>query len=240
MSIKTTLKSLLTSILGKGNTRKLLRKIQAWTTGFKQISYAQEGEDMILKRIYENQSSGFFVDIGAHHPQRFSNTYLLYQKGWRGINIDPTPGSMQVFEKIRPDDINLEMGIGSETGEIEFYMFDEPALNSFDKELSLQRARDTDYEIIRTQKVAIYQLEDILNKYLPAGQKIDFITIDAEGLDEIILQSNNWKKHRPQYVLIELYDWNPQHATQIYMESIGYAFYAKTVNTVFFRNSEKA
>ena len=58
------------------------------------ISYSQEGEDLILERFFEGKEIGFFVDIGAHHPMRFSNTYIFYLKGWRGINVDATPGSM--------------------------------------------------------------------------------------------------------------------------------------------------
>jgi hypothetical protein len=61
--------------------------------------YSQEGEDLIASRLFPNQSTGFYVDIGAHHPTRFSNTYLLYTKGWRGINIDPLPGSKELFDK---------------------------------------------------------------------------------------------------------------------------------------------
>ena len=61
---------------------------------FGSLCYSQEGEDMILGKIFSGQKHGFYVDVGAHHPLRFSNTYLFYLKGWRGINIDAMPGSM--------------------------------------------------------------------------------------------------------------------------------------------------
>ena len=72
------------------------------------ICYSQNGEDLILNRFLENKKNGFYIDIGAHHPIRFSNTYLFYKKGWRGINIDAMPGSMDLFNKIRSRDINIE------------------------------------------------------------------------------------------------------------------------------------
>ncbi len=75
-------------------------------------SYSQNGEDRILARIYERQRYGFYVDIGAHHPFRFSNTYLLYKRGWNGINIDAMPKSMELFNKYRNRDINIECGVG--------------------------------------------------------------------------------------------------------------------------------
>ena len=53
-------------------------------------SFSQEGEDLLIDRMFDGQSVGFYVDVGAHHPTRFSNTYLLYLRGWRGINIDAT------------------------------------------------------------------------------------------------------------------------------------------------------
>src|SRR5574341_354761 len=69
-------------------------------------SYSQEGKDMILRRIFGNVENGFYVDVGAYHPKRFSNTFYFYKKGWSGINIDAMPGSMKFFTKMRSRDIN--------------------------------------------------------------------------------------------------------------------------------------
>ena len=63
-----------------------------------------------LKKNF-SKSLDTFIDVGAHHPMRFSNTYLFYKKKWKGINIDPLPGSMKLFNKLRPRDINLELGV---------------------------------------------------------------------------------------------------------------------------------
>ena len=73
--------------------------------------YSQEGEDIILNRIFEDEASGLFVDVGAHHPKRFSNTFLLYKKGWHGINIDPLPGSMKIFKKQLKREVDLKLCI---------------------------------------------------------------------------------------------------------------------------------
>ena len=80
---------------------------------YKNLSYSQNGEDRILHRIFENQKSGFYVDIGAHHPFRFSNTFLFYKMGWKGINVDAMPKSMEIFKRFRPRDINLELAVGT-------------------------------------------------------------------------------------------------------------------------------
>ncbi|HIB94217.1 MAG TPA: SAM-dependent methyltransferase, partial [Candidatus Lambdaproteobacteria bacterium] len=101
--------------------------------------FSQEGEDVILRRIFEDQKNGFYIDIGAHHPKRFSNTYYFYDRGWEGINIDATPGSMKIFQKFRPRDINLEIAISEKEQQLTYFMFNEPALNSFSKSLSDKR-----------------------------------------------------------------------------------------------------
>ncbi|MCD7914177.1 MAG: hypothetical protein LUG96_02180 [Tannerellaceae bacterium] len=64
-------------------------------------SYSQEGEDIVLNFLFENKEGykGFYVDIGTHHPFRFSNTAYFYKQGWQGINIEPTPGAIEVFNR---------------------------------------------------------------------------------------------------------------------------------------------
>lgn len=110
------IKQLVKSLLPKFLYTKLATFKNLHITKYHTKSYAQEGEDMILHRIFERQSVGFYVDVGAHHPFRFSNTYLFYQKGWRGINIDAMPNSMRLFNRFRPRDINLECGISKGGG----------------------------------------------------------------------------------------------------------------------------
>src|SRR5215470_18597307 len=104
-----------------------------------QFSYAQEGEDLILERIFEGKTAGFYVDVGAHHPKRFSNTYRFYRRGWCGINIEPNPDTLALFNRSRKRDINLAVGVAAQEGELVYFMFNEPALNSFDRALSERR-----------------------------------------------------------------------------------------------------
>src|SRR5581483_2050578 len=88
-----------------------------------QECYSQEGEDLIASRLFDGKANGFFVDVGAHHPIRHSNTYLLYRRGWRGINIDATPGSMAAFRRLRPEDINIECLVANDPSSRRFYTF---------------------------------------------------------------------------------------------------------------------
>jgi FkbM family methyltransferase len=204
------------------------------------ISWSQEGEDQILRRIFEQQLSGFYIDIGAHHPKRFSNTFLFYKRGWCGINIDAMPGSMRPFKKIRGRDINLEIGISSEGGKLDYYIFNEPALNGFSRELSHERDDDNlNYKIQDVVKVKVLPLSSVLDQYLPKGQDIDFMSVDVEGFDFEVLKSNDWSKCRPKFVLVEILESSLHEIEQSQigqlMTDAGYVLYAKCMNTVFFQ-----
>lgn len=202
-------------------------------------SYSQEGEDRILARLFD-QKTGFYIDVGAHHPRRFSNTFLFYKRGWHGINIDAMPGSMDAFVRERPRDINIEVPIAKERKTLTYFEFNDPALNSFSEELSLSRG--TPYRITAKRELEAYPLKDILVKYLPAQQQIDFLSIDVEGLDFEVLQSNDWSTIRPNMVLIEktksLMLQIQQDPIHQFLLDHDYQLYAKSVNTFFYASNE--
>jgi len=235
MSIKIILKT----IIPQKYHKKLSKLKTEILDGYALKSYSQEGEDMILRRLFEKQKMGFYVDVGAHHPKRFSNTFFFYKNGWRGINIDAMPNSMYLFNKIRPRDVNLEIPISDKKQKLKYYMFNEPALNSFSKELAEKRVAKNGYKIIAVKDIETSSLEDILEKHLPYSQEIDFISIDVEGLDLQVLKSNNWKRFRPKFVLVEVLGSSIKEIANSkeykYLAEFGYETFAKTVNTVIFQ-----
>lgn len=208
---------------------------------FASCCYSQEGEDMILRRVFGQQREGFFVDVGAHHPFRYSNTNLFYKKGWRGINIDATPGSMRAFKKYRPDDINLEVAVSQTPGELCFYLFDDSAYNTFDTDAA-EKAQLAGAKLHEKVNIASRPLKDILNEHLTENKKIDFLSVDVEGFDLEALKSNDWTRYKPGYVLVECLGTSlpeiSEDNTYIYLNSLGYSIFAKTVNTVFFKHAE--
>jgi hypothetical protein len=208
------------------------------------FSWSQEGEDQILRRIFEKKSKGFYIDVGAHHPKRFSNTYLFYLRGWSGINIDAMPGSMTPFNKCRPRDINIEVGVGFTECQLDYFVFNEPALSGFSKELSDARSESNSaYQINEIIKVNVLPLSVVLDRYLPVNQSIDFMSVDVEGLDFEVLMSNDWIKYRPKFVLAEVLDSSlleiEQSSIGQLMADVGYVIYAKCVNTVFFKAADQ-
>lgn len=243
-------KQFLKKILLKVTPNRLIQmyQLKIYNQGdeYLNYSYSQEGEDLLLKRFIGDKKDGFYIDIGAHHPYRFSNTFHFYKKGWKGVNIDAMPGSMTAFKKDRPRDINLEIGVSSEEGELLYYIFNEPALNTFSKQEAEKKDGLRNFKIEKTQKVKTLPLSEILNDCLPDTPNtptIDFMNIDVEGLDFIVLQSNNWSKYRPNFILIEdlesrLIDKTIQEsALYKYLNQLDYQLVAKTFNTLFFKDS---
>jgi FkbM family methyltransferase len=222
-----------------GRLGKLLRNC----IPFGRISYSQEGEDMLLARVLDKLSisKGFFVDIGAHHPTRFSNTYYFYRRGWRGINVDALPGTKHLFKSMRPRDISIECGVGSQPGVMTYYVFNEPALNTF-SESEAENKNRSPYRIVESIKIEVVTLKSILDEYLPKSIGIDFMTIDAEGFDYEVIISNDWAKYRPKVILVEMLACDLRkidvHPTARILGVNGYHLIAKTYNTYFFAETE--
>lgn len=163
-------------------------------------SFSQKGEDLILEQIFGKKKSGFYIDVGAHNPNVFNNTKRFYQKGWQGINIEPNPRLIKEFLKQRHRDINLHMGIGKTSSSATFFEFDADSLSTFSK-IEADKNVQLGYKIKQILKIPIWTLAEVIQKY--GTRDIDFISIDTEGLDLEVLESNNWKKFRPKVVCVE-------------------------------------
>lgn len=226
-------------ILPDGLRKKLERIVYDTFDLYAVKSYAQEGEDIILKRIFGNKQHGFYIDVGAHHPKRFSNTYIFYKAGWSGINIDAMPGSMKAFDKLRPRDINVETPVSDKEEELEYYIFNDTALNGFSKEVA--DTRGNKYKIVDVVKLKTKPLAKILDEILKTPKPIDFLSIDVEGYDYNVLKSNDWTKYHPQVVLIEARAANLEDVYQSdvygFMKEKRYSLFAKTFNTLFFTSN---
>jgi FkbM family methyltransferase len=213
--------------------------------GHARMSYAQEGEDLILLRLFEGTPPGVYVDVGAHHPYRFSNTCLLHDRGWRGINIDARPGSMGPFNRARPRDINLEIGISERPSDLEFFQFDEPALNTFDRTLA-QARQSEGWRLASTVAVPCQPLSDVLARELPrlGAAAPDLLSIDVEGLDLQVLRSNDWNACRPRVVVVEVlghaFAAGASSPVMDFLASKGYVLFAKLYNSAIFLLGEPA
>lgn len=216
-------------------------------------SYSQYGEDMLLRGFFKElgkwnwEYKGFYVDIGAYHPTRLSNTKIFSVAGWRGINVEPSKEAMQLFQKTRRRDINVHAGIAAVIGELDYYQFSCRPMNTFSKEFA-ELVIANGASLSGIEKVPVMTMEALLDTYLPEGVSIDFVSIDCEGLDFAILQSNNWHKYRPEFILVEIHtngkNWRVQKGPiATFLRSVGYELVGQSFVTALFQrisNEERA
>jgi len=164
------------------------------------ISYAQNFEDVLSNRIFKNQEKGFYIDIGAHHPIYDSVTKAFYEKGWTGINIEPVPKFFHLLEKDRPKDLNLNIAISDQQGELNFYELLDTGLSTFDREMTEKLVKKNSFSV-QEYPVIMKTLGDVCSQYI--NQPIDFLKIDVEGWEEKVILGHDWQNFRPKIVLLE-------------------------------------
>lgn len=220
--------------------RKIKKNLPAYR--FSKTSYSQEGEDMILHRFFEFTKKGVYVDVGAHHPFRFSNTAFFYRKGWSGINIDPLPKAAPLFKKYRKRDINIQKGISLKEEQLVYYAFNEPAYNTFNEAKADEYVKaglvSPDVQKIKIDTVP---LRKILDENLAPGTKIDFLTIDTEGLEMEVLQSNNWDKYQPSIIILEAHTIEVEKhigsELNLFMKKLNYVLVGKSYYSYFYKKA---
>lgn len=161
--------------------------------------FSQEGEEIFLKERFKGRTGGIYVDVGAFHPYRISNTYWAYERGWRGINIEPNYINYRLLCLLRPEDININCGISNYEGLMNYYSFKNGAINTFclDK---LTNKEDAE-KVESICKVTVKRLDCIFEKY--KIKKIEYIDIDVEGMELEVLQSINWDTVSIDCILLE-------------------------------------
>ena len=225
--------------------RRAVRAVAVWLRLdiYARRSWSQEGEDLVLSRILEAETDcpRSYVDVGAHHPKRFSNTYFFYRLGWCGIAIEPNPELSQLFAQMRPRDIVVTCGVASKAGELSFIRFNEPALNTFDEGVAARWVGFKGYHIIERKLVRVKPLSDILHGQDKLSKGIGILNVDVEGLDLEVLRGLDWNAYRPRFVLVEslasslsTIDTCPIYQ---FLREKDYELIARTKMTFFYRDS---
>jgi FkbM family methyltransferase len=173
------------------------------------------GEDIFVKKFFKDKKKGFYVDIGCYHPIDGNNTYLLYKKGWEGINIDLNKTSIDLFNRARKNDNNLNVAISNKSKKIKFYYRKKiNMLNTINKKF----AKNSFKKGFKTGSIQSQTLNSILNKSKFKNKKIDFLNIDVEGNEINALESFNLKKYSPKLICIEIHNNTSGRNTKDYFK----------------------
>ena len=164
-----------------------------------------EGEDLVIIENFKNIKNGIYVDAGCYHPLHLNNTFLLYKKGWRGINIDLSEYSIDLFNYLRPDDININNAVTNFDGEIKFYYQKKLSqLTSVKKDTAIRRMQGK----INEKKIKALKLDTILENSKYKNKQIDLLNIDVEGGDFDALRSIDLNIYKPKIICIEIDEEN--------------------------------
>ena len=169
---------------------------------YKKISYSLNAVDLIIDYIFKDKYIGTYVDVGAQHPISNNNTYLLFKRGWNGINIDLDRKNIDLFNLSRPNDINLNYAISDKEGETDFYFYHESSpINTLNKKVKeYQKAK-----ISEIKKINTFTLNNVFKK-INFDKNIDYLNIDVEGYEDKVLSGFDINKYKPSVVSVEYLD----------------------------------
>ncbi len=197
------------------------------------IHYGEFGEDILVNRILKNLETGKYVDVGCYHPYKGSLTAQLYKKGWKGINIDLSKSSIDLFNLVRKEDINLNLAVSDFNGQTSY--FENSPIN---QQNSLIKNNDNQKKIEIDCKNLNLILEE--NKF----EKFEYLNIDVEGSEQNVINGINLSKYSPILITIEnnnlhINDYIESETYKILIKN-NYTFISKTGVTNFFLKNEYA
>ena len=190
--------------------KKILRKLHIIHSIYikhkffiKKKSYAMDNEDTAVLNYFKNKKKGFYVDVGCYHPIHRNNTYLLHKQDWSGVNIDTSEFSIDLFNHMRPKDLNYNCAISNKNEIIKlFYQKKLSQLNTTE----IDQAKTVFQGNIKEKKIQAFTLDEILNKGKFKNNKIDFLDIDVEGADLKVLKGLSFDKFKPELICVEIHE----------------------------------
>lgn len=163
------------------------------------VSYAQNFEDVLLWRALQHVENGFYIDVGANSPLVDSISLAFYEKGWRGLNVEPSRAYLNELCEQRPRDINLHAALAAEPGLLKFHDIADTGLSTLREDVARQHA-DAGFAV-REDWVTVLTLDDVLTSVPQAD--VHWMKIDVEGAEREVLQGWQSSPVRPWIVVIE-------------------------------------
>ena len=165
----------------------------------KMVSYAQNGEDVMLARALHGIQHGFYIDVGAAGPTEHSVTRTFYDRGWTGLNVEPTRRFFDALAAARPHDINIRAALDATAGDQTFYAFEGTGLSTLDAQVA-ENHKPGGWPMTRTE-VRTRTLADLCEEWAPPA--IHFLKIDVEGAEERVLRGADFARFRPWITVVE-------------------------------------
>ena len=165
-------------------------------------SYAMNNEDTAILNYFKDRKNGFYVDVGCYHPIHRNNTHLLHMQNWSGVNIDTSQFSIDLFNFMRPKDLNYNCATSDKNENIKlFYQKELSQLSTIEK----GQAESVFQGEIKEKEIEAFTLDEILSRDKYKDSKIDLLDIDVEGADLKVLRGLSFDKFKPELVCVEIH-----------------------------------
>jgi FkbM family methyltransferase len=161
------------------------------------LSFAQNGEDVVLARAFGERTDGFYIDVGAWAPDEGSVTKHFYDRGWRGVNVEPSREAFARLHAERPRDVNLNVCLSDRAGGATFYEGVESERSTLSPKVVAHAANLR----FAARATTVRTLADVCAEHAPAH--IDFLKIDVEGHEAEVIAGADWDRWRPVVLLVE-------------------------------------
>ncbi|HEX2052151.1 MAG TPA: FkbM family methyltransferase [Actinomycetota bacterium] len=165
------------------------------------ISYANNREDVLLRRLFPDVTDGFYIDVGAGHPEAFSLTKHFYDEGWHGINVEPNKHLYAELVAERPRDLTLNAAVGNEAGSVTFYECEEDFWGYSSLSAEQAEIHRADGIQIEERQVEVTTLAAICEAHVKG--EISFLSVDVEGFEKQVLEGADFRRWRPRVVIVE-------------------------------------
>lgn len=189
------------------------------------LSYTQNLEDYQLSVAFEGQPQGFYIDVGGGHPVSDNVSLWFYERGWRGIIVEPQAQLAALYPLVRPRDVCVKALVGRQDGETDFHVFDRfHGLSTIVKDHAL--LAEGLGEKHRTIRMPVLTMATLCERH--NVNEIDFLKADVEGAEIDVLKGNDWERFRPKVIVLEaITPGTGQPAWDVfepYLLSKGYSF----------------
>ncbi len=196
-------------------------------------SFSQNGEDLLLNKLFQGKKKGFYIDVGSNHPVILSNTYFFYRRGWRGITIEANDSFNFLYKIFRPNDLHINEFISDGEYECYYYIYKEHVFNRVSKE------ELNDADIINKVKIKTKPFDKVVNPFLQNVTHFDFLSIDIEGGTINVLKTLPRLLILPEVILLEIEDFElnkilktPEYSM---LKELRYELFSIMFNNIFFK-----
>lgn len=187
--------------------KRLLR--MPWFDTAWQPYWALEAEDVLISLLLkagESPARRRYIDIGAHHPRRYSTTFLLYRSGWSGLLVEPNPSLAHDLRRGRRRDIVEQCAVSNSSGTATFYVYENPCYSTLSAEHALRLKDQQGMHALQEIVTPVRPLRELLNAHPDVFRQAELLKVDAEAHDIEVLRSNDWSQFRPRFVMAEMLD----------------------------------